>query len=503
MVGRRISCSLVAAIALAVGVPFAPLPVRAAPGFPLDRAGREQVTFDTADGLKISATYSPAGGKPGAPVVVLVHGEGQTRQAFGPLVDALDEHRVPWLAIDLRGHGASATQDGKDLSSRVKDPAFAAGYADDVYGAVRWLVDSKKHDPKAVGVLGAALGASATLKVASLHPGELLAVMLLTPAYGHPGFDTKADAHALDGKLDVMILASVEDMNRLDKNGPRAVLYLIERDRNAPPDTRREERVLKRRGIPPRVVAFAETNVYGTRMFDTTAGVLHLDAWIAAWWARRLSTLPHAVLWDGIVDRKNDYADPGWDGTTVLPGGENLTANVVRWGTRLMFGGEVPPDTKTIFLRIYATRGDGRAAGHYAQIAYPSGIVSVQALAGGFRGRAPPTETSALVRQPEEIPQQDGSIVYGKPSFEAETRLPELEGDGPLEVRVSYTVSAGDRAPIVPGIDPDKPETWKLVPDQLEGEGSGAPVRGAVPPRDDRPETPDGPIAPKDPSKPR
>ncbi len=500
MRGTWTSFSLAAALALATAAPFGVPSLRAAPAFPLAKAGREQVTFDTTDGLKIAGTYSPLGAKPSGPIVILVHGEGQTRQAFANLVDSLDEHRVPWLAIDLRGHGVSAEQDGKDLSSRVKDPTFCPGYADDVYGAVRWLVDAKKHDPKAIGVLGAALGASAALKVASVHPGELLATMLLTPAYGHPGFDTKADAHALDGKLDVLILASVEDMNRLDKNGPRAVLYLIERDRNAPPDTRREERVAKRRGIPPRVVAFAETNVYGTRMFDPTAGVLHLDAWIAAWWARRLGTLPHAVLWDGIVDRKNDYADPGWDGTTVLTGGEGLTANAVRWGTRIMVGGEIPSDAKTIFLRIAASRRGGAPVGQYAQIAYPSGIVSAETLFKSLMGRALGSETRALVRQPEEIPQDDGSIVYGKPSFEAETRLADVPGEGPIEVRVAFTVGTGGEAPFVPGVDPDKPETWTLVPDQLEGEaGSSSP--GAATPGSDHPETPDGPMDPKNPPK--
>ena len=503
----RTSFPLAAALALATLVPFAsPFAVPsldAAPTFALEKAGREQVTFDTADGLKISGTYSPGRAKAGAPVVLLVHGEGQTRQAFAPLVEALDEDLVPWLAIDLRGHGKSAEQDGKDLSSRVKDPTFCPGYADDVYGAVRWLVDGKKHDPKAIGVLGAALGASVALKVASLHPGELLATMLLTPAYGHPGFDTKVDAHALDGKLDVMILSSVEDMNRLDKNGPRAVLYLIERDRNAPPDTRREERVLKRRGIPPRVVAFAETNVYGTRLFDPGEGVRHLDAWIAGWWARRLGTLPHAVLWDGSVDRKNDYADPGWDGTTVLSGGENVSGNAVRWGTRIMVGGELPSDAKTVYLRVCATRRGGAPVGQYAQIAYPSGTVSAETLFKSLTGRALGSETRALVLQPEEIPQDDGSVAYGKPSFEAETRLADVPGEGPIEVRVSFAVGTGGGPPNVPGVDPDKPETWTLVPDELEKEEAGPASAGPATPEKDRPEVPDGPMAPKAPPKKR
>ena len=500
MRGTWTSCSLVAALALAAVAPFGLRSSRAAPSFALDKAGREQVTFDTADGLKISGTYSGAGAKPGSPAVLLVHGEGQSRAAFGPIVDVLDEYRLPWLAIDLRGHGRSAEQDGKDLSSRVRDAIFCPGYADDVYGAVRWLVDGRRHDPQRIGILAAAMGAAAAFRVAPRHKGEVAALALLTPAYGHPGFDTKADAHDIDGKMDVLVLSSVEDMNRLDKTGSRAVLYDVERDRNAPPDTRREERVLKRRGIPPRNRTVAEKDVYGTKII---AGVSHMAAWLAAWLARRFETIPFAVLFDGSVDTANDYADPGWGGGTVVPGGEGLAAKALRWGTRVMIGGELPPDTRTIFLRIYATRGEHSTAGQYAQIAYPSGIVSAQALFKAFMGRAPPTETAALVLEPEEIPQNDGTLTYGKPSFEAEVRLPDLSGDGPMQVRVSFTVGSGGQPPIIPGVDPDKPETWTLIPDLLEGVEGGAPARGAATPGTDHPEVPDGPMEPKDPKKPK
>ncbi len=441
--------------------------VVAAPAFALEGPGRAEVTFDTADGLRIFATYSPGTSGAGAPAVVLVHGDGQTRAAFAPLVDSLDEHRVPWLAIDLRGHGKSAEQDGKSVSGRVsaRDPAFYAGFTDDVWAAVRWLVDAKKHDPKRIGIAGAAVGASPALSVAHLHKGEVAALVLLTPSYDQPGFDTKVDAHDIDGKMDVLVLSSVEDMNRLDKKGPRALLYAIERDRNAPPDTRRDERILKRRGIPPRLRAFAETNIYGTKMLS---GVEHFSTWLAAWWGRRFETYPHAVLFDGSVDQKNDYADPGWQGATEVPAETGLSASALRWGQRIMVGAEFPVDVTKVYLRVYAAHGD-RKAGQYAQIAYPSGVVSAEALFKGFMGRSPPTETAALVLQPEEIPQQDGTLAYGKPSFEAEIRLPTLEGEGPYEVRLSFAVSHGGDAVNAPGVDPEKPETWTLIPDLFDG----------------------------------
>jgi pimeloyl-ACP methyl ester carboxylesterase len=224
------------------GRPVAPPPPPPPAPIPLAGLGREAVTITTSDGLSIAATYSQGGvvpPAPGGPALVLVHEEGPSRLAYAALVDRLDAHRVPWLAIDLRGHGKSREQGGKDLGplALARDPATYAGAADDTYAALRWLVDVRKHDPKAIGLLGAGLGASAVIRVAHLHKGEMAAVMLLTPALDLPGYDTVADAHDIDGYMDFEILASVEDMNRLDKRGPRRLIYSVR-----PTGTRRRAR---------------------------------------------------------------------------------------------------------------------------------------------------------------------------------------------------------------------------------------------------------------------
>ena len=475
-------------------------PAEFAPAFALDAPGRIAVTIDTDDAMSLSGTYAPNGATPGSPAVVLVHGEGQTRLAFAALVGALDEHRVPWVAIDLRGHGRSAEQEGKDVSGLAsrKDPAFYAGFVHDVFGAVRWLSEVRKHDPARIGILASGMAGAPALRAAHLHKGEIAALVLLTPTLDQPGFETAADAHDIDGKMDVLIVSSVEDSKRFDKIGPLHLLYSIERDRNAPPDTRREDRVAKRRGIPPRWLAFAETGIFGTKMIE---GVAHLDAWFAAWWARRFETLPHAVLFDGSVELKNDYADPGWIGATPVPGAGEVSASALRWGRRLMVGGELPSDVTTVYLRVYATRGDGHTAGQYAQIAYPTGEVSAQALFKSFMGRAPPTETAALVKGPEELPQSDGTLLYGKPSFEAEMRLPDLTGDGPYEVRLSFAVGRGQGPENAPGVDPDKPETWTRLADLLDPTAA-APAPGTAP-KDAPPAAPKAPPGEATPRKPR
>jgi pimeloyl-ACP methyl ester carboxylesterase len=67
-------------------------------------AMRRRVTFDVAEGLRLVAD---AHGDPAAPPVVLLHGGGQTRHAWGGTAAALAHAGWYAVALDLRGHGDS------------------------------------------------------------------------------------------------------------------------------------------------------------------------------------------------------------------------------------------------------------------------------------------------------------------------------------------------------------------------------------------------------------
>jgi 2-(acetamidomethylene)succinate hydrolase len=68
--------------------------------------------------------------RPGrGPAIVLVHGNSSSRAVWRPLMDHLGDREV--LAMDLRGHGASAWVRPPDYST--------AGYADDIARAVERL----------------------------------------------------------------------------------------------------------------------------------------------------------------------------------------------------------------------------------------------------------------------------------------------------------------------------------------------------------------------------
>ncbi|MCK4177252.1 alpha/beta fold hydrolase [Aciditerrimonas ferrireducens] len=111
-----------------------------------------------------------AGRAAGAPTLVVLHGFTQHGGLLGPLPSWLATDR-PVVAVDLPGHGASATID-TDL------PGTAALLADLV----------TKRGPGPVDVLGYSLGGRVALHVALGHPGLVRRLVLVgaTPGLEDP-----------------------------------------------------------------------------------------------------------------------------------------------------------------------------------------------------------------------------------------------------------------------------------------------------------------------------
>jgi len=66
--------------------------------------GVRRVTYGTTDGITL---VGDAWGDPSHPPVLLLHGGGQTRHAWGDTAQALAERGWYVVALDLRGHGES------------------------------------------------------------------------------------------------------------------------------------------------------------------------------------------------------------------------------------------------------------------------------------------------------------------------------------------------------------------------------------------------------------
>jgi pimeloyl-ACP methyl ester carboxylesterase len=107
-------------------------------------ADRRRVSFDVGP-LRLAGD---AYGDPSAPPVLLLHGGGQTRHAWGGTAAALARHGRHAVSIDLRGHGDS----GWDAQADYSVDAFAR----DLRAVARQL-------PAKPAVVGASLGGLAAL----------------------------------------------------------------------------------------------------------------------------------------------------------------------------------------------------------------------------------------------------------------------------------------------------------------------------------------------------
>lgn len=124
-------------------------------------AGPRRVTFHVGETLEL---VGDAWGDPDARPVVLLHGGGQTRHAWGGTAQALGETGFHALALDLRGHGDSGWAPDGDY--RLE--AFAA----DLRGIAASF-------PRRPAVVGASLGGLAALLAEGEGPGGVAAAVVL------------------------------------------------------------------------------------------------------------------------------------------------------------------------------------------------------------------------------------------------------------------------------------------------------------------------------------
>jgi non-heme chloroperoxidase len=118
------------------------------------------IELEGAGGLALAADVE---GDPSAPPVVLLHGGGQTRHAWGTTLQTLGQHWYA-LSVDLRGHGDSEWAPDGDYTL----DAFAA----DVVAVSRSL-------PSPPALVGASLGGIASLTAIAETEGPPIATALV------------------------------------------------------------------------------------------------------------------------------------------------------------------------------------------------------------------------------------------------------------------------------------------------------------------------------------
>jgi len=191
--------AIVAVTATAIWLIRQPGPTEEDGGGPFD-PDVVAVQFNTDDGWVIKGTYYR--GNQSMPVVILVPGVGEGREAFGPLVTDLRGAGYNVLAYDPRGCGESTRRNGvlrvwQDMS----DAEFQAG-TNDVTTARHYALATFPSAPR-VAVVGAQLGANQALAAAAAGAApELKVLVLLSTGGEYRGIESRPAIEALNNRTE-------------------------------------------------------------------------------------------------------------------------------------------------------------------------------------------------------------------------------------------------------------------------------------------------------------
>lgn len=135
-----------------------PSPPRGLPFLAEQMFQAQAVEFPARDGVRIGALWipmvAPVGLEPSQtrrPTILLLHGYGETRDVLLPRAELVVNAGFNALVVDFRGHGTSA---GEVAALGTLD-------ANDVLGAVDYLMTRPDVDTSRIGVQGVSMGAAA------------------------------------------------------------------------------------------------------------------------------------------------------------------------------------------------------------------------------------------------------------------------------------------------------------------------------------------------------
>ncbi|HOE65390.1 MAG TPA: alpha/beta fold hydrolase [Candidatus Hydrogenedentes bacterium] len=167
----------------------------------------QDVMLDAGDGVRIAATHYPST-ESKAPGVILVHMLGSDRSRWAGLAPQLQRAGYACMAIDMRGHGDSAQQQGKTLSFRAFTTEEWMGVLRDIDAAKRGLIDRGANAAN-IALAGASIGANLALRYAAVH-GDAPAVILISPGLDYHGVAIE-QAMIAYGKRPSLLMASDGD----------------------------------------------------------------------------------------------------------------------------------------------------------------------------------------------------------------------------------------------------------------------------------------------------
>lgn len=166
------------------------------------QARAQRVSFRTADGVTLSATWFEPSFRP-APAVILVHMLGRSRRDWEGVGSRLASAGIGALTLDLRGHGDSSWTGG------AEGPVDHSALVRDVEAARRYLAIRSDVQHARIGLAGASMGANLVALQGAADPG-VASVALLSPSLDYRGLRIEAAVRKY-GSRPMLLVVSDED----------------------------------------------------------------------------------------------------------------------------------------------------------------------------------------------------------------------------------------------------------------------------------------------------
>lgn len=143
----------------------------------------EQVEFDSADGLKITADLYKAHDDKATPFIVLCHQANWSRGEYREIAPKLNKMGFNCVAIDQRsGKQTPANKVDNETTKRAAAAGKDVGFTDaeqDMVAAVKWA--KKNHASGKVVLWGSSYSSALALKIAGDNPDMIDGVLAFAP----------------------------------------------------------------------------------------------------------------------------------------------------------------------------------------------------------------------------------------------------------------------------------------------------------------------------------
>ncbi|MFH1776299.1 MAG: alpha/beta fold hydrolase [Candidatus Omnitrophota bacterium] len=167
------------------------------------------VEFSTSDSVIIKGTLYFHQDTNSRPAVMLFHMWQGSKEDWHAFAQKLQQEGYVVLAIDLRGHGQSNVQKGKDINWQKFKYAAYQDMIKDATAARDFLLQQPGVDLERVGLIGASLGCNVAIQLAAVS-NNICSMVLMSPAFNYLGVEVKNEIKNI-AKKDISLLVFLDE----------------------------------------------------------------------------------------------------------------------------------------------------------------------------------------------------------------------------------------------------------------------------------------------------